>query len=565
MTPLLFNMRRIKESGGPDKLRYDLIAKTFGQLCGLAQLPPAAAVMEEAKRLDPPWLAPWRRALAEELLLRQNCGKPVPPDWIAAFGERSPLEDDVPLAHRLRTPGACALYPYATATEQPGVGHVWVFGEGLPPAFLATPDRWDGDSWQLAAALARLALANRDPGQIQALAVDWIVTGTCDGERINPVKIGNKLDLDTRRNWLVPAQTPLPDGAAHVRGRIYFSATVRSAFNLMAGKGFQTSDAHDGDLFAADILHSFVSKARLPVLLTALAVQPRRIVLWCSAEFEETGRDLKNIVLPRFLPDCRVEIRTIESRDIAKVEAELHPELRKDVLKNRRIVFNITSGNLIQRLAVPSLASQFPSILLIYRDFDTQKTNLTAVSYATHPPTTWPNKPTAITSDRVDTEALIEYDNGSTPAEKLLQKLLPEKDQDGGLYNGMSDKTHKDDSILIGNSFPLSLARRHMTVRPSSVQDLRKAAQGKTVASFWGHANTLDAAEAFVGLPLAPATTRPALGLDAEGFVQFNDRSYRQCWVLAPDYASGFRPAVGEEVPREKIIGWQVLNIKWES
>jgi hypothetical protein len=36
-----------------------------------------------------------------------------------------------------------------------------------------------------------------------------------------------------------------------------------------------------------------------------------------------------------------------------------------------------------------------------------------------------------------------------------------------------------------------------------------------------------------------------------------------ECWVLSPDYPPGFRPAIGEEVTDDKIIGWQVLKIKW--
>jgi len=150
---------------------------------------------------------------------------------------------------------------------------------------------------------------------------------------------------------------------------------------------------------------------------------------------------------------------------------------------------------------------------------------------------------------------------GSTVVRK--RRLASEKLPDADLIDGMDMKRTDRPPILIGNSFPLALIRRPATVTPVAVEALREAAADRPVASYWGHANTLAAAEAFSGLSLAPHTARPALGLSAEGYPELEGQQFTECWVLAPDYTPGFRPGIGEEIPPEKITGWQVLRIEW--
>ena len=58
------------------------------------------------------------------------------------------------------------------------------------------------------------------------------------------------------------------------------------------------------------------------------------------------------------------------------------------------------------------------------------------------------------------------------------------------------------ESMLIGNTFPLTLMRRRLMVDVVPLEELRRAAAGKRVVSFWGHANTLRAASAAVGFDL---------------------------------------------------------------
>lgn len=119
-------------------------------------------------------------------------------------------------------------------------------------------------------------------------------------------------------------------------------------------------------------------------------------------------------------------------------------------------------------------------------------------------------------------------------------------------------------SILIGNSFPLSLIRRKVVIEVSSREAVLEVLQEKAVASFWGHANTLAAANDWLGMDLTPKTERPALHLSENKLPQLDGVEYQACFILSPDYRPGFRPAIGAEVDAADILGWQVLRIIWE-
>ncbi len=117
--------------------------------------------------------------------------------------------------------------------------------------------------------------------------------------------------------------------------------------------------------------------------------------------------------------------------------------------------------------------------------------------------------------------------------------------------------------LLLGSTFPLTLVRRRVTIEPESVGTLRRELKRRSLASYWGHRNTLAAARALLGIDVAPETERPALRLDSGNYPMFNGIRHNECWVLSPEYVAGHRPAIGEEVATGKIVGWQVLKIKW--
>lgn len=117
--------------------------------------------------------------------------------------------------------------------------------------------------------------------------------------------------------------------------------------------------------------------------------------------------------------------------------------------------------------------------------------------------------------------------------------------------------------ILISNSFPFSLVRRAMRVEPRSVGELLTAMHGRPWVSAWGHENTVAAASTIACADLRPTAPRPALSLDAEKLPSLDGQSFAEVWLLSPDYTPGFRPQIGQEVPAEAILGWQVLQLSF--
>ena len=115
--------------------------------------------------------------------------------------------------------------------------------------------------------------------------------------------------------------------------------------------------------------------------------------------------------------------------------------------------------------------------------------------------------------------------------------------------------------ILVGNSFPLSLIRRGVVITPCEIDELRRLLPGNEIVSYWGHRNTLAAVNDCLGIDLTPTVERPALSLSAEKLPMYEGEEFRECWVMSPDYRDGFRPAIGEEVSADQILGWQCLHL----
>jgi len=117
--------------------------------------------------------------------------------------------------------------------------------------------------------------------------------------------------------------------------------------------------------------------------------------------------------------------------------------------------------------------------------------------------------------------------------------------------------------VLVGNTFSVSLIRRQVRICPAELETLKGLLAVRPVRSFWGHANTVQVANALLGVDVTPRTERPALTLTADGLPVLDGEVFSECYVLSPDYRPGFRPALGAEVHPDDIVGWQVLRIEW--
>ena len=127
--PFLLSPNRTRWSA--DQLRRKAILHDFGRLAMVEELP-----AEIPASPDGDMESEWRRAVAEELLLRNALGRNVPEAWAHAFADVLPFDSlQVPLAEIWNKPAACAVFPLNTQSPknenaQPGVGHVWII-EGL--------------------------------------------------------------------------------------------------------------------------------------------------------------------------------------------------------------------------------------------------------------------------------------------------------------------------------------------------------------------------------------------------------------------------------------------------
>ena len=119
-----------------------------------------------------------------------------------------------------------------------------------------------------------------------------------------------------------------------------------------------------------------------------------------------------------------------------------------------------------------------------------------------------------------------------------------------------------DQPVAIGNSFPLGLIQRPVSIMPKNQSQLHYAvAEG--FVSFWGHMNTLALVEQTFGVDLTPSTARPVLTLSEAGFPALDGYVFDAVWVLAPQYQPGYRPVIGEEVPSTAVVDWQILLMSW--
>ena len=121
-------------------------------------------------------------------------------------------------------------------------------------------------------------------------------------------------------------------------------------------------------------------------------------------------------------------------------------------------------------------------------------------------------------------------------------------------------------NILIGNTFPLVLIRKKVSIQPVELNILKEKLTNSTkIHSYWGHKNTLQAASELLKFDITPKIERPVLLLNEDLLPTLNGQVFSECWILSPDYTKDFRPSICTEVIEEEISGWNVLKISWDK
>lgn len=570
----------------PSVLRRDTFLQFGAAAVVPPELTPAALAGLEAALPSPELREEWRSRLAEEVLLGETLAPvgTVPSemaDWLP-FGPGSP-----PLGGLLGRPAACAVVPLDTSDGGIGVygmAHLWFFRDlesrtgdhrrlwegmeeflasrpGLKVFSVALPLSRDlrlvGESWRLAAELCLLAF---DDARIRdQLARKWVVSGRVAGRGvILPVKLGNKLDSAgrTERRFLLPRDNlgGIAPAFEH-HEKLKFAANLEGAAAHVAGRGVEDGgevDWPDG----LEVIHSLVSDLRETVLHSVLLMNPppKKLVLWYSKKMAGKAEEIK-WVLRGLKLKTEVELRQTDSGSPAMVERAMRDVLPADFPeKDSVVLFNVTNGNWLQRLAPALLARRFPGLWLIYRDRDNSDNpaEFTLVRYDGLIPSCY-RMVQRHPASGIDWSRLSRFVSGP---EKAMgrERLLGEITGAGG---------RERDPVLLGSTFPLSLVRRSVRISPVEIGKLRGMLNARGFVSFWGHGNTVAAAGAILGVDVSPRTARPALELDREGFPVLEGKKFRDCLVLSPEYSPGYRPGVGEEVPEEKILGWKALHVNW--
>lgn len=392
---------------GADALRRDVYRSAFGQLVSadLGSVAPTKSV--EARILRSDTALEWRRAVAEELLLRKVCGHPLPADWVAEFAGVQPF-DDCPLTLRacLDCPCACACFPL-TGANRPAIGHVWVIRHAqwrnpdrqVPDAVAdaaiafctSSNSEWDGNSWNLAARLAHMACENTEDRNLRhQLATAWVITGETDGDDVAKVKMGNKLDLRTphKPTWLIPRDNaPTVPAETQERLVIRSAADVQSAYNHVSGRGTKSGESLPWPENVSD-LHVLVGgsvKASLASVLLSKGL--KNLVLWCSRNEESSARPGRAML--RIIEELRPDISCLAPLSISSsnlVDAEAALRRHFDTVSASPTLFNVTSGNRLMSYAVQNLVRLHPHVQMIYKDRDAEDFVFTWLDYTQFPP-----------------------------------------------------------------------------------------------------------------------------------------------------------------------------------
>lgn len=284
---------------------------------------------------------------------------------------------------------ACALYPLASRKGNPSLGLVWSF-QGCQRTWRNEPPGIpvEGNSYQAAEALARMA-AERDNGETRLrLASDYIITAELKGRELVDVDFGNKplaLNASSKRIWIIAGGGTDKFRKAEARFHVVENATLETyetideAFEKIAGDPIRTAKPQKWPrhLRAIHLLVGGSSKAGISSVFFS---QAKEVYLWHSTSQKasiEPAERIRKVLRKRGWLKQDIHLRPLPSGDAATAEQRLMRELPED----EDVVFNVTSGNRMMMFAVASVAHKRKKMQMIYRDVDTEGISFTSISY----------------------------------------------------------------------------------------------------------------------------------------------------------------------------------------
>ncbi|MBP5201719.1 hypothetical protein J6253_03170 [bacterium] len=237
----------------------------------------------------------------------------------------------------------------------------------------------DGDSYKLAEALANKLLESELPEREEYIfkaAKNWIVTGDVDENgKVKNVGLGNKLDLPTKRKFIVPDANYAGISIGALGKTIRFADTVEAAWNHVTDQG--TKNIPEAE-FPPEIdeLHVLVGGNIKAQVASIIFSNPKKVFLWYSESVEDSRKHIEYVV-KRYMkefekPEIEIEMNLLSSKSMAEAERTLKGHF-DGVRQNETVIFNVTSGNRIMSYAVQTIARAYRNVELIYRDIDEPK------------------------------------------------------------------------------------------------------------------------------------------------------------------------------------------------
>lgn len=344
---------------------------------------------------DAPDMQGWRNAVAEWLYWL-HCQDFVLPANKDDFLQDHPFGTEMPsLQELLSKPGATAVFPLLNEKGKPTSVRIYLTQmgsqgerdmasqlsdnsnlEGLKThrVFFHNEGscRFEGNSWQLAAALAMAALDEANGTHFKReLAQNWIITGSIlPNNKIGRIKVGNKHELP-RKMFLFPEENR----------KDFHEKTDRYRFadSLSQAKSIIREDSIQGGkvTLPASIqeLHMLVGDSPAPILSCGFQLNAQNTILWPSNKTRDLAEKLASIFNQHGLT---ASVKTMEDSEEIDI---LYKKFCEEFKHKEGFVLNATGGNRLMSLAALFAARQSGKVFIVYRDIDAKPHHLQVMNF----------------------------------------------------------------------------------------------------------------------------------------------------------------------------------------
>lgn len=346
---------------------------------------------------DAPDMQGWRNAVAEWLywLHCQDFKLPTNKD---DFLQDHPFGAAMPsLQELLSKPGATAVFPLLYKKGKPTSVRIYLTqidtpeGKDMASLLPGSPsleglkthrvffhkeedfDRFEGNSWQLSAALAMAALDEANNTHFKRkLAQNWIITGSIlPNNKVGQIEIGNKYELHMHEKTLLfPAAN---------RKCLENVTLYRFADSLSQAKSIIREDSIQGGKITlpASIqeLHMLVGGAVATILSCSFQLYAKNTILWAS---NKTRKSAENLAIFFNQHGLKTSVKMME--DSGKIDG-LYKKFCKEFKHKNGFVLNATGGNRLMSWAAILAARQSGNVSIVYRDIDAKPYHLLVMNF----------------------------------------------------------------------------------------------------------------------------------------------------------------------------------------